>query len=241
MDLHIEYICALTNLYGHVSPEQVCDIYNRQNEGLLKLSEVELYLKNPNQQIENRYIYIYRDKFMDENLYLFEERYQELISKQKDKPYYIPDKEELLKYAELTYWEKPAEYEELEAYIQMNYYPDDERMSKNLANEIFDHIQMGNIEEAMKIFDQYEIILNDEKESASILYIIQRLHNNTRMKINNGYTPLELSEITGNPSYHLPNNLPEVGGDCHCGSKKKYKDCHFESDEKIKRLNDYRA
>lgn len=240
MDLPLEYICALTNLYGHVSPGRVCEVYNQQNDERLKFSEVELYIKNPNQQVENRYIYIYRGKFLEEIYYLFEDRYKELIAKQKDKPYYIPAKNELLKYAELSYWEKPAEYQELETYIQMNYFSNNESMSENLANEIFEHIQMGHINEAMKIFEHYEIIFNDEKESGSVLYIIQRLHNNTRMKVNNGYTPLELSEITGTPTYRLPNKFLDSDDDCHCGSKKKYKDCHFESDEKIKRLKDYR-
>lgn len=241
MALRIEYICALTNLYGHVSPEKVCEIYNQQNKKKLNLSEIEQYIQLETPKIENRYVYIYQGRFLEENFYLFEEQYKKLVTKQKNKPYYIPVKEELLKYAELNYWEKPAEFFELETYIQASYFPENKMMSRNLANEIFEHIQMGGIKEALEIFEHYEIIFKDEAESGSILYIIQRLHNNTRMKANNGYTPFELSVLTGNPSYQLPNKFPKADEDCHCGSKKKYKDCHFESDEKIKRLDNYRA
>lgn len=198
------YLCVDQSLC-HVSPEKVCEIYNQQNKKKLNLSEIEQYIQSETPKIENRYVYIYQGKFLEENFYLLEEQYKELVAKQKDKPYYIPVKEELLKYAELSYWEKPAEFVELETYIQASYFPGNQKLSRNLANEIFEHIQMGSIKEVVEIFEHYEIIFKDETESDSILYIIQRLHNNTRMKANNGYTPFELSVLTGNPSCQVHN------------------------------------
>jgi len=240
MDLHIEYICALTNLYGHVSPKRVCAVYNQQNDVQLELADVEAYLKNPKQQIENRYVYIRGEEFLEERLYLLEEKYEKLVAKQKGKPYYVPKKEELLKYAELNYWEKPAEYAELEVHIQTNFFPDQAATGRHLTTEIFEHIKRDNVDDALQLFNHYEIIFEDKKESDAVLYIIQRLNNNTRMKANNGHTPIELSKITGNPTYTLPVILPKDDEDCHCGSGKKYKNCHSESDKKIKRLKDYR-
>jgi len=240
MNLHIEYICALTNLYGHVSPDRVCDTYNQHHDEQSELQEIEFYLTNPGQQIENRYLYIKQGKFLEEDLYLFEEKYEALMDKQEGKPHYIPEKEALLKYSDLYYWEKPAEYDELENYIHANFFPDDQAAGQKLTADIFDHIQRGNARDALRLFKSYEIIFEEEKDSDPVLYIIQRLSNNTRMQANNGYTPLELSEIMGHPAYILPVKLPKNGEECHCGSGKKYKDCHFESDENIKRLKDYR-
>jgi len=241
MNLHVEYICALTNLYGHVSPARVCDTYNQHHDEPSELSDIEFYLTNPGQQIENRYLYIKHGKFLEENLYLFEEKYKELMDKQEGKPHYIPEKEALLKYSDLYYWEKPAEYKELEDYIHANFFPDDQASCQKLTDEIFDHIQRGNANNALRLFKSYEIIFEEEKDSDPVLYIMQRLSNNTRMQANNGHTPIELSKITGKPMYTLPITLPGDNENCHCGSGKKYKDCHFESDKKIKRLNDYRS
>jgi len=241
MNLHVEYICALTSLYGHVSPDRICDVYNQHHEEQLEYSEIEFYLTNPDQQIENRYLYIKQGKFLEEFLYLFEEKYEELMDKQKDKPHYVPEKEELLNYADLHYWEEPAEYKELEDYIHTHFFPNDGATGRKLTTEIFDHIQMGDVDSALRLFEDYEIIFDGKKESDPVLYIMQRLSNNTRMQANNGHTPIEISKIMGNPTYTLPIKLPKNGGDCHCGSGKKYKDCHLESDERIKRLNDYRS
>jgi len=241
MELQIDYICALTNLYGHVSPKQVWEVYNQQNEPRINLSDIERYLKNLESKVENRYIYVHQGEFLEEIFYLFEERFEELLEKQVGKPHYIPKKLELLKYADLNYWEKPAEYKELEEYVQMNYFSENQTLGEKICDEIFDHIRMNNMKEAMRTFEQYEVIFENEEESDPVLYILQRLSNNTRMQMNNGHTLIELSEITGEPTYHLPNKLPADDEDCHCGSKKQYKNCHLDSDEKIKRLNDYRA
>lgn len=241
MDLHIEYICALTNLYGHVLPEKVCEIHNQQNHKQLDPVEIGVYLTNPGQKMENRYIYIKEGEFIEEAFYLFEQKYKELVAKQAGKPHYVPVKEELLKYAKLHYWEKPAEYNELETYIFTNYFPDNEQMMEQLAEEIFYHIQHDKVDTALEIFSHYEINFKDETESDPVLYIMQRLSNNTRMKAHNGHTPLELSKITGEPIYTLPNQLPGEEDECHCGSKKQYKTCHMEDDNKIKRLSDYRV
>ena len=241
MDLYIEYICALTNLYGHVLPEKVCEIYNQQNKKQTHPVDIEVYLSNPDQKIEDRYIYIKHGEFVEEVLYLFEEKYKKLVAKQDGKPHYVPEKEELLKYAKLHYWERPAQYEELKTYILIHYFPENECMGEKLAEEIFYHIQLDKVDTALQIFSHYEITFADETESDTVLQIMQRLSNNTRMKVHNGHTPFELSKITGEPIYILPNKLPGEDDECHCGSKKKYKDCHLKEDNKIKRLSDYRV
>src|SRR5699024_7237513 len=104
-------------------------------------------------------------EFLEERLYLFEEKYNELVEKQKNKPHYIPEREDLLKFAELNYWEKPEEYEELEAYIQMNFFSENEKIGRIIADEIFEHIQMDKFDSAMQIFDHYEIFFENIEAS----------------------------------------------------------------------------
>ncbi len=241
MELKIDYICSLVNLYGHVSPEKVCEVYNLLNHADASPFDFEILLTNPEQRVEDRYVYIKDGKFIEESLYLFQEKYEELCAQQADKPHYVPEKEELMEYKDLHYWEKPLEYEELETYISTHFFPNHADTAKNLAEEIFSHIMANHFKGCLQTLVHYEVILDEEKALDPFLNILQRLNNNTRMRAHNAHTPIEISQLTGESVYILPDKVLEDGDDCHCGSKKTYKDCHMKDDDKIRRLNEYRS
>lgn len=240
MGIRLEYICALTNLYGHATPELICEIYNQQNHDACAIAEFDVFLMNPKESIENRYVYIKNGTFIEETLYLFKEKYEQLCAEQAGKPYYIPEKYQLLRFADLNYWEKPLEYEELEAYILREFFPNQKVTGLNLADELFYHMADNNFEASLQTLIHYEVLLDEDKASDPFLNIMQRLHNNTRMRAHKAHTPIEISKLTGESVYILPDKRLEDDNDCHCGSKKKYKECHLTDDDKIRRLSEYR-
>lgn len=240
MDSKVDYICALTNLYGHVSPDKACEVYNQQNDTLFDAVHFTVFLTGLAYLVENRYIYVKNGQFLEETNYLFQEKYEQLCMQQTGKPHYVPEKEQLMNYVNLTYWEKPLEYEELETYILAEYFTDHGVKGKQLADEIFNYIMEDNFQAALDTLVHYEITLTDEKATDPLLNILQRLNNNTRMRVHNSFTPIEISKLLGESVYILPDKLLEDENDCHCGSKKKYKICHMEDDNKIRRLSEYR-
>jgi hypothetical protein len=94
MNLIKQYIIALTNLYGQVPAKKVLEIYNSQNEDQISIDDVEAYL---NEDMSKQYVYAYSDHFVHETIMQFND-FKSIKMKKADKPYYIPDKEELLKY-----------------------------------------------------------------------------------------------------------------------------------------------
>ena len=56
-----KYIIALSNLYGMVHKEMVVDVFNNQNKEKINIEEVENYLKNPPNDLENEFIHPHKD------------------------------------------------------------------------------------------------------------------------------------------------------------------------------------
>ena len=105
MSLKIDYIVALTNLYGIVHKEKVSEIYNMQNKEQIEISEIEEIMRRNEEVLRKQFIYIDGDYFVHEAIIAFDEC--DLYLEQKaGKPYYIPHKRELLKYTDSEYFEK---------------------------------------------------------------------------------------------------------------------------------------
>ena len=104
-----QYILALTNLYGMVPAGKVVEIYNMQNEDQVSIDEVEAYF---DEDLSKNYVYAHKDHFVHETIMVFEE-FKSMLRKKGDKPYYIPEKQELIKYSDMLYYEKPKQYYKL--------------------------------------------------------------------------------------------------------------------------------
>lgn len=199
-----------------------------------------MFLAELYEMLENRFVYVRDGKFIEETLYLFRAQYENLCAKLEGKPHYVPEKGKLMDYINFNYWERPLEYEELVSHISSHIFPQHEANGKSLADEIFHQMTEDNFKGCMQTLINYEVVLEEDEESKALINILQRMSNNTRMRVHNGFTPLELSRITDEPIYILPDKLLEDDDDCHCGSKKTYKSCHKEADSKIRRLSEYR-
>ena len=234
-NLILEYIRATTNLYGIVSLEKVVEIYNQQNEKSISLEDLNRFI-----QIQGEYFEYMEGCFVHEAVFV-DDSFSRLKAEQANKPYYIPSKKNLLKYADDSYVEGTKEYKELYTYIQENMVKDPEK-----ADELTDDIQLTcaldfSLDAVMDKFIRRGISFKDESNIRELLPFIINLYNNTRMWENRGHTPNELSTKMGKP---YPSPLQETGSPigqsslrndarkkvgrndpCPCGSGKKYKKC----------------
>lgn len=235
-----KYIIALSNLYGMVHKEMVVDVFNNQNKEKINIEEVENYLKNPPNDLENEFIHPHKDYFVHESILEFDE-FDLLLSKKSDKPYYVPNKKELLNYVDEFYFEKNREYKKVLNYIRKNfsYLPDYE--TEEIAEEIHDICQFDfNIQRTFNFLNRRGMEFESEKSFEKFVFLIVDLSNNTRLWENNGFTPSELvnrekfnfnkenKELFVREKKKIGRNEP-----CPCGSGKKYKKCCLDKDELV--------
>lgn len=245
MSLLVDYIVSLTNLYGIVHKEKVVEVYNQQNDRQIDVREVETIMEKDPKELRDQFSINYGDYFVHESIVNFDEFDLEMQKKQ-GKPYFIPPKDELLKYKDEFYFEKTKEYKALLRYVTKHFY----KKNKYAAEELCEDIQFGlqsefEISSIINEFNRRNLQFEDENQVGEVLDLIMNLSNNTRLWANNGFTPNELFEKHEKlPLRKLPQSeeassaksklsvipggaVKKVGRNepCPCGSGKKYKKC----------------
>ena len=231
-----------------IHKDKVVEIYNSQNDEKISIEDVEGYFQNPPQALADNFTEIYEDYFVKESI-IENDEFGELMAKKADKPYYVPEQEELLKYVEDGYFEKSREYKVLYDYIKKNFYEGDDYKTQILAEDLqgICHFAFG-MQLISESINNRGIIFDNQKQVKEVVYMVINLSNNVRLWENNGHTPDEMHE-----RYEKPNlkPLPEKpfefsesnvidfktrkkagrNDPCPCGSGKKYKKCCSGKDE----------
>lgn len=115
----------------------------------------------------------------------------------KGKPHYIPEKEELLKYKDVSYFEVTKEYEELLQFLSKMFWR--KSRAEYIAKEIQNYCKSSRALENIGIFfEEEKIRFKNQDQLEELLRIIRKLANSTRIPQNNGFTPNELEEIMMN-------------------------------------------
>lgn len=87
------------------------------------------------------------------------------MMKKQHKPYYVPPKDELLKYQDEFYIEDSKQYRKLKKFIREKLFPNDYEKATELAEEATLKLRMENsINEVMGVFDHLGVIFNSEKD-----------------------------------------------------------------------------
>jgi len=242
LDLLKKYIIALTNLYGMLHKEKAVVIYNSQNDDKIGIDDVEAYLASPPKELEDAFIYTHKDYFVHEAILEFDE-FEQMLRKKADKPYYVPEKEELLKYTDEWYFEKNSQYEALLNYVKNHFFKGDAEKAERLCEDIHAYCQFGsNIQGIINCFNSKRISFKNEQQLNEVLQLAMDFYNNMRIWENNGHTPHEIFEKFEKPHLRpLPKrpfdlndtNMIDIktrkkmgrNDPCPCGSGKKYKKC----------------
>ncbi len=243
-----QYIISLSNLYGMVHKEKVVEIYNSQNKDQISLTEVEELLSNPSAELEDAFIETYKDHFVHEAIMEHDE-FDLMLRKKRDKPHYVPNKIELLKYVDEGYFEKSKEYNALIKYIKKNFFKGEEEKAEWLCEDVHGTCKFGlNMQIILDIFNDRGISFQDMDQANQVIQLVMELSNNIRIWENNGHTPYEIFEKFEKPNLRpLPDkpfdfnqtNIIDMkhrkkvvrNDPCPCGSGKKYKKCCLGKDE----------
>lgn len=236
-DLIVKYCVACTNLYGIVPYAEVVGIFNQQNE---KETCIEEVLANYQNMVLREVFFELQGEYFVHEAIDGEEEFNALLDRQSDKPYYVPAKEELLKYAEDDYFERNEAYRKLKEYISAHIIKDEDA-----AEELCSDLQLvccfgDGQADIMNQFLVRDIEFESEQQVYEIGQLVYDLNNTTRMWDNRGYTPKEMFEL-GLSKEEEPQMVgmmaqkqgtyvregKKIGRNdkCPCGSGRKYKYC----------------
>lgn len=217
------YLLACVRLYGVIEKDFFIDIFNKQNpkEEQLSLEELKIHLnrcEKIQREAVNYYGYIVSD-----SLLMFRGDLEKLLEERKNKDFYVPEKNELLKYEEEFYTEHNSAYAEFINYI--NTKVKDKEVAQGLIEDLSFPLRWEdyNPQHALIEFKRRNIEISSLKEVQDFMQVYINLHNNMRKWSNKGFTPSELSK-----SYKKEVVEKRVIGrndPCPCGSGKKYKKC----------------
>lgn len=226
--LIFDYILALTNLYGMVPKDKVVKIYNLQNED--KIEEDDLDTVADDELVAN-HVEPYGDYYVHEAILVFG-KVDSQLAQSRGKPFYIPVKDELLRYKSGHYFEVNNEFKALLRYTTSNFFDGDVKEAEEFCTEIRDmcHAQ-SSMGQLMDEFNRWDLVFDSEKQVNEVAQLVVDVMNSTRLWENNGHTPNELMSQEKPFLKSLPSKSyrggKKIGRNepCPCGSGKKYKKC----------------
>lgn len=212
-----QYIAAFCNLYGITPVYRAWRIIHKQNPDLAVSEEQFLaFLDNLNEDelfcivVGEEEIYEgveeptppRKREIVAEYLYAVDdfESYEELKEKQADKPFYVPDKDELLKYADNDYGlesiRTTREYQALHAFAE-------ETLKLKNVDGVLDDIQaMASIDGGLPVYIEDSVLrigrlkkFPSEKVEDEFYRLCEAMCNNVRMHAHRGHTPREIALI----------------------------------------------
>ena len=210
-NLLYKYFDVAVNLYGAIQLYKLLEIYNKQNEPITKEQFVE-FVDNIN--FENKFYDIigasdiYDD--VDEEVqtinkdlvaeYLYTVDIDDYITFKINQPpcdYYIPKKEQFLKYADENYFEKTLEFISLRAFLRNL-----GSLSKERADEIAEEIQLmtrmgidvdvDDVDFLLSETQNMGVNIDDENIYTKLLELCKDLEFSTRKNIYRGHTHFEV-------------------------------------------------
>ncbi len=236
------YALACTNLYSVIDVNKLVEIINSQTALAIEAEEVINWcITRGNYGKHNMYFYengyVMHESY-GYNASMDEEDYEIMLRAQEGKPYYIPDREELLKYVDSSYIEENKSFKNM-----LNYARKKLKMSSSEAYDFCADIQIeircgSTPSEILNMYIGTGTSFDNRKEVDIFLQYLKEMFNNTRIPENRGYTPDEIASfnahndkadndtnivstpIVNTGTGKIPRNSP-----CPCGSGKKYKNC----------------
>lgn len=227
-----DYCRAAIGLYGAITIEKLIEIFNSHNE--VPVTEEELMDVCEGSAIKND-IFDFHDGYIADIELLESGEYEKLLEEQGDKPYYIPDKNEFLKYKEDVYYELTPQFKKLKETILNLELTKDEKVAESICEGVQIAIILGaQVDDLFEEFEYKGVTIKNKKQVDKLLPHMANLMNNTRGPWNRGYTAKELDVINGeNKIVEFPiapireDATEKIGRNepCPCGSGRKYKVC----------------
>lgn len=202
-----KYFNAMANLYGVITLSKAYEIISTQSPKLVNESEFLAFAEIARHECEDYLILgddeIYTDgkseslfdreiidaTLIDEDI----EQYIQTKQSQQGKPFYIPDKKQLLLYDDAFYCDETPETVALRTFLKDRF-----ELTETQESAIFVEILYGSryldagFTEVMNRLGELGLVFEIDTDLQKFIELHQRFHNTTRMQCNRGHTPDEL-------------------------------------------------
>ena len=234
------YARAALNLYGIISCKDFVDIFNKQN--IDQTSDEEIYTLLLPLVLKDGWYCFYKEYLVH---YWFFDNFDHadyLLKHQANKPRYIPEKDEFLKYVIEDYSDNELWWNVRRFMYGVFGYS---RNTSEGYEKIKSYITYSDgISELGSILDSHSLIFDGEKQLHEFVNLLMIAKNNSRIWQNKGHTPSELHEIFSKRNENrvtFPTlQRTQIGRNdpCPCGSGNKFKKCCAKvNDTKSAQLN----
>lgn len=189
--LLLDTIAACTNLYGLTPFVKFIEIYNGQNDDKIQLPDLLVYINDADveDELEKRFTYVSEDSFVAD--VLLEEGMKELLEKETaGKSFYIPEKQELLRYADQFYYQKTEAQERLHHLLRADFGADVD--TEEEIRELVLNLQVSSGEFMLELSEFLERLELPVSKAERYIPVIIDIANTTRLWENRGHTPEEM-------------------------------------------------
>ena len=185
------YLNVANNLYAVTPTKILIDMFNQnEKEELNKEELLDVYNEIKHYRCDFTYIngMFVENKLVENSVYLG------VIQQQLSKPYYIPDKEEILRLGRYNNQIITDELKKIYAYLM-----DNMDITNDIAIDACDQMQtnmrMGcEVQKIINDLTGLGVVFRNEKQLHEFTKLLIKLRNNTRMISNCGHTPIEILE-----------------------------------------------
>ena len=234
----VDYILALTHLWGIAPVTKVREVFNQQNGTALADSDFAAVLKDPSaaEWLDRGFVHVKGDRFIHEDL-LDPEQYEYYSKQANGKPYHVPGKEALMLYVDADHYEETPELAAFRQFAERKLFRGEETRAINWV-DYAQYLAASNTPPAQAmglLLDDEGIVFDDDKQANELIGLFFDMVNATRMWENRGHTP---NELRGSGTLNVLSGGAATGGGqpvisekagrndpCPCGSGKKYKKC----------------
>ncbi|MDD2268366.1 MAG: hypothetical protein PHY15_02310 [Eubacteriales bacterium] len=192
------YVKAAAEIYGVIAISKLAEIINSQNEYQVTEEDIEFVFNRG----EHFFCCNYDKNIIHESLMINDddEDYYNILTRQEDKPYKVPEKDEFLKYSDNDTIQVPEAFKKLRKYLVAEV-----EIMRDFAEEICDDLFIGinfndEVENIIVEFSRRGIYPTDDQ-----MECITKLYFECREKIslweNRGYSYEELNQMGVNIEY----------------------------------------
>ena len=229
-----DYAKAVVNLYGIISVDEFAVIFNDQNSENSNADEIFTLLL-PIVLKSNNPWYCFYKGYIVHYWAICDFDYAEYLMKvQADKPRFIPPKDEFEKFGNEYYESKEQEsyWIKLREFIHKEWVDNIKRY--RFFNQLKEIPEFSTgIDKLNDLLGENGLVFRGEKSMQEFFSRFMEARNNTKLRMNKGYSPTELQKIMDKnrpkdePGRIVVQERRKIGLNdlCPCGSGKKYKKC----------------
>ena len=173
--------------------DKAIEIFNMQNSKKINKEKLLKMVQENQQYLVNKYVCV-KGEYLVSAVILVAGNFDEVRKLKKGKPYYIPKKDELLKYIKFDYFEVNNEYQDLMNYLKKMFFF--KSKAKRICQNILINCQSINaLQDIPQILADNNIKIRNTRQFNKLMSLIQNLARNTRVWYHNGFTANEIEKM----------------------------------------------